>query len=99
MPQKQVSNPIREYLQIHPKGQGLLQICVSNPIREYLQIRELAEKGVTVHCFKPYKGVSSNKLFLFWQYLQRLRFKPYKGVSSNQQRNGAFICITKFQTL
>ena len=33
--------------------------------------------------FKPYKGVSSNKLKNRLKFTQALRFKPYKGVSSN----------------
>ena len=42
---------------------------VSNPIREYLQITRLATKQlVTILCFKPYKGVSSNFSYVFTVY-------------------------------
>ena len=55
---------------------------VSNPIREYLQIWYRWSFLITSTSFKPYKGVSSNKL-RFVEFVQQYSFKPYKGVSSN----------------
>ena len=55
---------------------------VSNPIREYLQILILLPPVYSYFCFKPYKGVSSNKETRLKKAKEKC-FKPYKGVSSN----------------
>ena len=59
-------------------------LAVSNPIREYLQIEVVNHlEYITKTCFKPYKGVSSNKKMQVTVGYEWDSFKPYKGVSSN----------------
>ena len=72
---------------------------VSNPIREYLQIEQLYKLKKISESFKPYKGVSSNKVGVCTQSGFSLRFKPYKGVSSNDEATGFQDIRDVFQTL
>ena len=55
-----VSNPIRENVQIHHKWVFYLGRDVSNPIRENVQILEELEGLEVESRFKPYKGECSN---------------------------------------
>ena len=78
-----VSNPIREYLQIHSRKVKQRFRDVSNPIREYLQIVLLLVYLQGNPRFKPYKGISSNSSPFSSLVIHPFCFKPYKGISSN----------------
>ena len=55
---KEVSNPIREYLQINDMGYNRESQKVSNPIREYLQMKYLTITHF-LRCVKFYSTVQN----------------------------------------
>ena len=83
-PQRRVSNPIREYLQIRSRVRFSPVTPCFKPYKGVSSNLLIAPNPSIPVSFKPYKGVSSNTIANVGYFKECNGFKPYKGVSSNK---------------